>query len=227
MMSYMPRLNLDVQGSMQHLIKLLESRNSDEQLLSDLLSIIVDKIGAKDAFIALPDSEQMRLDILAQITREREDNSFLLLAGLSKVMDTQDLVLLRGHKLELQRFERTYRPFSRLSSSDRYLMMPLVMRNTTIAVLVLELGHQSAEITKDNEYLGLLCSIMGQTLVTQIVPNFKSLNSRPYQKVTQHDLDDINKAVARCAGNKTMAAKTLGLTPRQLRYRLSKLEICA
>lgn len=226
-MTYSPRLNSEIQGSMQHLMRLLENRYSDDQLLSDLLLIIVDKMRAKDAFIALPDNNQVQLDILAQVERDREDNSFLLLGGISKVMDTQDLVLLRGEGLELHRFERSYRPFSRLSSTDRYLMMPLVMRNTTIAVLVLELGLQSTDTAVDNEYLGLLCSLMGQMLVTQVVPNFKSLNARPYQKVAEHELDEINLAVTRCSGNKTMAAKTLGLTPRQLRYRLSKLEACA
>ncbi len=46
---------------------------------------------------------------------------------------------------------------------------------------------------------------------------------RPYQRVDSMDGGDIVRAISVAKGNKTLAARTLGLTPRQLHYRLSKL----
>ncbi len=46
---------------------------------------------------------------------------------------------------------------------------------------------------------------------------------RPYAWVSETEADAIRAALQRCGGNKTRAAISLGLTPRQLRYRLEKL----
>jgi len=46
---------------------------------------------------------------------------------------------------------------------------------------------------------------------------------RPYQRVAASESESLLEAVRRCGGNKTRAALSLGLTPRQLRYRLKKL----
>lgn len=46
---------------------------------------------------------------------------------------------------------------------------------------------------------------------------------RPYRRVHGDELKRINQAIETANGNKTLAAKFLGLTPRQLHYRLSKL----
>jgi Nif-specific regulatory protein len=46
---------------------------------------------------------------------------------------------------------------------------------------------------------------------------------RPYQRVTASEGDGLRAALHRSGGNKTRAALTLGLTPRQFRYRLRKL----
>jgi Nif-specific regulatory protein len=43
--------------------------------------------------------------------------------------------------------------------------------------------------------------------------------------VREDEHAQIAQALARCQGNKTRAALTLGLTPRQLRYRIQKLGI--
>lgn len=48
---------------------------------------------------------------------------------------------------------------------------------------------------------------------------------RPYSWVRQDEADGIRGALRDAGGNKTRAALALGLTPRQLRYRLDKLGI--
>ena len=47
---------------------------------------------------------------------------------------------------------------------------------------------------------------------------------RHYARVAPADLDEINDALKKTAGNQVQAAKLLGYTPRQLRYRLKKLQ---
>jgi Nif-specific regulatory protein len=49
--------------------------------------------------------------------------------------------------------------------------------------------------------------------------------TRPYNRVRSQERDTIIAALKRSRGNKTYAAKQLGLTPRQLHYRLDKLNI--
>ncbi len=48
---------------------------------------------------------------------------------------------------------------------------------------------------------------------------------RPYLKVREDEGDVILDALERNQGNKTRAAISLGMTPRQLRYRIKKLEL--
>lgn len=48
---------------------------------------------------------------------------------------------------------------------------------------------------------------------------------RPYLRVRTEDRQNIENALRRARGNKTLAAKFLGLTARQLHYRLEKLGI--
>jgi Nif-specific regulatory protein len=48
-------------------------------------------------------------------------------------------------------------------------------------------------------------------------------NMRPYSKVRDDEAGEIVEALRRHHGNKTRAAISLGLTPRQLRYRMLKL----
>jgi Nif-specific regulatory protein len=51
------------------------------------------------------------------------------------------------------------------------------------------------------------------------------LMPRPYSKVQPGDREAILNALNKTRGNKTLAARTLGMTPRQLHYRLDKLNI--
>lgn len=48
---------------------------------------------------------------------------------------------------------------------------------------------------------------------------------RPYAKVREDEMGDIVQALRQQQGNKTRAAISLGLTPRQFRYRMQKLGI--
>jgi Nif-specific regulatory protein len=50
-------------------------------------------------------------------------------------------------------------------------------------------------------------------------------SGRAYNRVSIDEIDIITEALKRTSGNKTRAASVLGMTPRQLRYRLEKLGI--
>ena len=52
-----------------------------------------------------------------------------------------------------------------------------------------------------------------------------AINGRPYARVQEQERQDIILALQQSGGNKTQAAKQLGLTARQLHYRLDKLDI--
>lgn len=54
-----------------------------------------------------------------------------------------------------------------------------------------------------------------------------SLMPRPYNKVNPGERKAIIEALNNARGNKTLAAHSLGMSPRQLHYRLSKLDIDA
>lgn len=55
--------------------------------------------------------------------------------------------------------------------------------------------------------------------------NEQEVKLRPYSRVADSDNNAIIGALEDARGNKTRAARALGLTPRQLRYRLNKLDI--
>ena len=48
--------------------------------------------------------------------------------------------------------------------------------------------------------------------------------ARPYLQADSHSLEKIEETLAYCRGNKTQAAQMLGLSTRQLYYRLEKLK---
>jgi Nif-specific regulatory protein len=51
------------------------------------------------------------------------------------------------------------------------------------------------------------------------------VTARPYQWVRDADIESLQDALRQAAGNQTRAARLLGLTPRQFRYRLKKLQV--
>ena len=58
--------------------------------------------------------------------------------------------------------------------------------------------------------------------ITAAGPEASPPVGRPYQRVTESDPEQLQQVLARCRGNKTQAARELGLSPRQLHYRLEK-----
>ncbi|WP_207793553.1 sigma-54 interaction domain-containing protein [Pseudomonas lopnurensis] len=50
-----------------------------------------------------------------------------------------------------------------------------------------------------------------------------SMAVRPYAPAGSHSAEELRQALARCGGNKSRAAQSLGLTPRQFGYRWEKL----
>ena len=56
-------------------------------------------------------------------------------------------------------------------------------------------------------------------------PGMLQLDARPYNRVKQEDHQVVSDALQRSRGNKTQAARMLGMSPRQLHYRLLKLGI--
>ncbi len=56
-------------------------------------------------------------------------------------------------------------------------------------------------------------------------PAMSSASLRPYAWVSEDERGMISEALRTCGGNKTRAAISLGMTPRQLRYRMNKLDI--
>ena len=79
------------------------------------------------------------------------------------------------------------------------------IRQSTLAVLVLDLRDVVAGNLPLQE-LWFICSQLAHIMATQVIPNFQTLYSRPYQRVNESDLDQIQETVAKCGGNKTMAA---------------------
>jgi Nif-specific regulatory protein len=50
---------------------------------------------------------------------------------------------------------------------------------------------------------------------------------RPYSAVTPSDADRVREALARAGGNRSRAAQLLGMTRRQLTYRMEKLGLAS
>lgn len=102
-----------------------------------------------------------------------------------------------------------------------HLFLPLRVNHTVIGMLVLALRHgQAAHVNVP--WVKLLASVLAQCISTCLIPNFITLYARPYQRVDSDEFSHIETVLEQCNGNKTMAAKVLGMTPRQLRYRLEK-----
>jgi len=61
--------------------------------------------------------------------------------------------------------------------------------------------------------------------VSAYLPNSMQHGIRPYARVRDDEVDQIVDALKLSHGNKTRAAISLGMTPRQLRYRMKKLNL--
>jgi len=106
--------------------------------------------------------------------------------------------------------------------NSTHLLFPLRINNTCVGVLALvcEVGRVP---DLPLHWMKLLVAVFAQCMCSTLLPNFVTLYARPYQRVEEGELGRIQDVLDRCSGNKTMAAKVLNMTPRQLRYRLEKL----
>ncbi|MGB1092892.1 MAG: helix-turn-helix domain-containing protein [Oceanobacter sp.] len=199
---------------------IIENRYQDEESIQKILALIAEHSSLDNVSIALPDSPSR---FKAQYCSNGVSNgvySFAVQHALCRMFDSREWLVIKEGNDRPEKFDMAT---SRLASRDRCLLMPITIRQSALAVLVMDL--RSANLEKiDLTVVQFLVSQVAHILSTQIVPNFKTLYARPYQRVQADELGDIKAAIAKCNGNKTMAAKVLGLTPRQLRYRLAKLD---
>lgn len=207
---------------MAQLSAVLESRQNDDNVIQKLLALMVDMTTIENISIAIPDASNHFQAKYSACQIQNGVYSFAVQHALCRAFESGSVLVLREGSELPEAFNRdTLSPMD-FSHRDHCLLVPLRLRQTTLAVLVLNLHHVIAGSLPLQE-LWFLCTQLAHTMATQVVPNFQTLYSRPYQRVNKNELDKIQQTVSKCGGNKTMAAKILGLTPRQLRYRLSKL----
>lgn len=210
------------QSWLKTLSSIIETRQNDEQAIQDIIGLIVETTTIDNVSIAVPD---MPTRFQAQYCSRPVVNgvySFAVQHALCKAFESGAVLLLREGADRPDSYNKEALNSQCFSDHDHCLLLPLKIRQTTLAVLVVDLrSYKGGSFPID--VLWLLSSQLSHVMATQIVPNFKTLYSRPYQRVQEDELGQIEEAVVKCGGNKTMAAKVLGLTPRQLRYRLSKL----
>lgn len=199
--------------------EILESRYHDEESIQQLLLLVAEHTGLSNVSIALPDSPSR---FKAQYCSTGVSNgvySFAVQHALCRQFESREWLVIKEGSERPERFDPQA---DGLSKADRCLLVPLLLRQSVLAVMVMDLrGARAPEL--DLSVISFFGAQIAHMLATQVVPNFKTLYARPYQRVQADELGDIRAAIEKCSGNKTMAAKVLGLTPRQLRYRLSKL----
>lgn len=202
------------------LTEIVEGRYQDEDSVQRLLMLVSENTGLNNVSIALPDSPSR---FKAQYSSTGVDNgvySYAVQHALCRQFESLEWLVIKETNDRSERFDHMH---GQLTRQDRCLLVPLIMRQSVLAVLVMDL--RGADLTRvDTGWVRCLGAQIAQVLATQVVPNFKTLYARPYQRVKGDELEDIRAAISKCNGNKTMAARILGLTPRQLRYRLAKLE---
>ncbi len=207
---------------MAQLASVLEARQNDEQTIQQLLKLLVDLTSIENISIAIPDTSNRFQAKYCSRQIENGVYSFTVQHSLCRAFESGSVLVIREGSERSEAFNRDALSPMDFSHRDHCLLVPLRLRQTTLAVLVLDLRNVVAGSLPLQE-LWFVCAQIAHTMATQVVPNFQTLYSRPYQRVNENELDEIQQTVEKCGGNKTMAAKILGLTPRQLRYRLSKL----
>lgn len=226
--SFRPSVNkIDVPIDwMSQLSGIIEARQNDDQTIQQLLALLVEITTVDNLSIAIPDVSNR---FQAKYSSRRVENgvySFAVQHSLFRAFESGSVLVIREGSERAEAFNRDALTLMDFSHRDHCLLVPLRLRQTTLAVLVIDLRAVLAGSLPLQE-LWFVCSQIAHTMATQVVPNFKTLYSRPYQRVNEDELDEIQQTVVKCGGNKTMAAKLLGLTPRQLRYRLAKLTAVA
>lgn len=207
---------------MAQLSNVIEARQNDEQTVQQLLKLMVNMTSIENISIAIPDASNRFQAKHSSRQIENGVYSFAVQHSLCRAFESGSVLVIREGSERPEAFNRDALSPMDFSHRDHCLLVPLRLRQTTLAVLVLDLRNVVAGSLPLQE-LWFVCAQIAHTMATQVVPNFQTLYSRPYQRVNENELDEIQQTVEKCGGNKTMAAKILGLTPRQLRYRLSKL----
>lgn len=207
---------------MTQLSNVIEARQNDEQTVQQLLKLMVNMTSIENISIAIPDASNRFQAKHSSRQIENGVYSFAVQHSLCRAFESGSVLVIREGSERPEAFNRDALSPMDFSHRDHCLLVPLRLRQTTLAVLVLDLRNVVAGSLPLQE-LWFVCAQIAHTMATQVVPNFQTLYSRPYQRVNENELDEIQQTVEKCGGNKTMAAKILGLTPRQLRYRLSKL----
>lgn len=207
---------------MSQLNNIIEARQNDESTIDQLLKLLVDITGSDNISIAIPDGGNRFQPRYCSRQIENGVYSFTVQHSLCKAFETNSVLLVREGTERADAFDRSELTAFDFKYKDHCILVPLRLRQTTLAVLVLDLRNIVTGCLPLQE-LWFICSQIAHMIATQVVPNFQTLYSRPYQKVNENDLGVILSTVDKCSGNKTMAAKMLGLTPRQLRYRIAKL----
>ncbi|WP_221800080.1 GAF domain-containing protein [Oceanobacter mangrovi] len=215
----MPKTAIAATSWLSGLTEIIEGRYQDEESVQRLLMLIAETTQLRNVSIAMPDSPSR---FKAQYCSTGVSNgvySFAVQHALCRQFESREWLVIKEGS---ERPEAVNPGSCSLTGQDRCLLVPLMLRQSVLAVLVMDLrGAQLDNL--ELSFVHCMGAQIAQILATQVVPNFKTLYARPYQRVQQDELGDINAAIEKCNGNKTMAAKVLGLTPRQLRYRLAKL----
>lgn len=201
------------------LADIIEGRYQDDECIQRMLMLVSEQTGLRNVSVALPDSPSR---FRAQFCSTGVSNgvySFAVQHALCRQFESREWLVIKEGAERPDRFDYQNNV---LSGQDRCLLVPLVLRQSVLAVMVMDLRGARGDLL-DLSLIRCLGAQIAQVLATQVVPNFKTLYARPYQRVQEDELGDIMAAINKCSGNKTMAAKVLGLTPRQLRYRLAKL----
>ncbi len=206
-------------GWLHSLTDIIESRYHDEDCIQQLLCLIAEQSGLSNVSVALPDAPGRFKAQFCSTGIRNGVYSFAVQHALCRQSQSREWLVIKEGSERPEFFEPQR---DSLGLADRCLLVPLVLRQAVVASLVLDLRSRHPQYM-DLSLVSFLGGQIAHMLATQVVPNFKTLYARPYQRVQANELDDIQAAIDKCNGNKTMAARVMGLTPRQLRYRLAKL----
>ncbi len=206
---------------------IIEDRYQDEQCIQQLIDLLAHHLDIRSISLAVPDSNYRYRPCYSTLGIQDGTFSFAVQNAICRQFDTGQWLLVFDDEsidtFSVSNHQSLLNQFSE-HSTLRCCLVPVFIRRSMLASLVIDLRDYSAG-QLDPEILIFIAAQVANVMATQIVPNFATLHARPYQKVRDNELDCIHQAVDKCNGNKTMAARLLGLTPRQLRYRLSKLEV--
>ncbi|MDF1762288.1 MAG: helix-turn-helix domain-containing protein [Oleibacter sp.] len=209
----------DTRDWMSGVTQVLETRYHDDESVQQLLMLAAKATGLRNISIALPDAPSRFKAQYCSTGITDGVYSFAVQHALCRQFESREWLVIQENSERPERFDPAK---NAIEGSPRCLMVPLTLRQSVLAVMVIDLrGFQASQL--DIMLVHMIGAQIAAILSTQVVPNFKTLYARPYQRVQEDELCDIRGAIEKCNGNKTMAAKVLGLTPRQLRYRLAKL----